>query len=442
MYRTKIDELIQWKNSPIRKPLILRGARQVGKTWLLQEFGRTNYDQLVYLNFEDTPALQNMFASDFNIERILTVLQVHAHVTITPENTLIVFDEIQSAERGITSLKYFCEHAPQYHVIAAGSLLGMNLHRHVSFPVGKVDFMDLRPLSFSEFLLALGEEQLNTILGAGKWDILSVFTDKLKEYLRYYFYVGGMPEAAARFAQTRDWQEVRHIQRRILNTYEGDFSKHAPPEMVPRIRMVWQSIPAQLAKENKKFIYGVLREGARAKDFELAIQWLLDSGLLLKSHRISKPHLPLSAYQDFSAFKLFLHDVGLLGAMAGLDMKTIIEGNAIFTGFKGAFTEQYVMQQLRLNSNDYIGYWTNDRSTAEVDFVVQHEGEVIPIEVKAGENLKAKSFKTFYEKYRPEKAIRTSLSDYKEEPWMVNVPLYGIGASGVLTTTERTAGGS
>lgn len=442
MYRTKIDELIQWKNSPIRKPLILRGARQVGKTWLLQEFGRTNYDQLVYLNFEDTPALQNMFASDFNIERILTVLKVHAHVTITPENTLIVFDEIQSAERGITSLKYFCEHAPQYHVIAAGSLLGMNLHRHVSFPVGKVDFMDLRPLSFSEFLLALGEEQLNTILGAGKWDILSVFTDKLKEYLRYYFYVGGMPEAAARFAQTRDWQEVRHIQRRILNTYEGDFSKHAPPEMVPRIRMVWQSIPAQLAKENKKFIYGVLREGARAKDFELAIQWLLDSGLLLKSHRISKPHLPLSAYQDFSAFKLFLHDVGLLGAMAGLDMKTIIEGNAIFTGFKGAFTEQYVMQQLRLNSNDYIGYWTNDRSTAEVDFVVQHEGEVIPIEVKAGENLKAKSFKTFCEKYRPEKAIRTSLSDYKEEPWMVNVPLYGIGASGVLTTTERTAGGS
>lgn len=430
MYRTKINELIQWKKSPIRKPLILRGARQVGKTWLLQAFGQTNYNQLVYLNFEDTPALQNMFVSDFNIERILTVLQVHTHVSITPENTLIVFDEIQSAERGITSLKYFCERAPQYHVIAAGSLLGMNLHRHVSFPVGKVDFMDLRPLSFSEFLLALGEEHLNTVLEAGEWDILSVFTDKLKEYLRYYFYVGGMPEAVARFAQTRDWQEVRHIQRRILNTYEGDFSKHVPPEMVPRIRMVWQSIPAQLARENKKFIYGVLKDGARAKDFELAIQWLLDSGLLLKSHRVSKPYLPLSAYQDFSAFKLFLHDVGLLGAMAGLDVKTIIDGNAIFTEFKGAFTEQYVMQQLRLNGNDYIGYWTNDRSTAEVDFVVQHEGEVIPIEVKAGENLKAKSFKTFCEKYRPKKAVRTSLSDYKEESWMINVPLYGIGASG------------
>jgi predicted AAA+ superfamily ATPase len=441
MYRTKISELIQWKESAIRKPLILRGARQVGKTWLLQEFGRTEYDQLVYLNFEDTPALQSIFARDFNIKRILTALQVHARVTITPENTLVVFDEIQAAERGITSLKYFCEHAPQYHVIAAGSLLGMNLHRHASFPVGKVDFMDLRPLSFSEFLLALDETHLNAALEAGEWDILPVFTDKLKEYLRYYFYVGGMPEAVAHFAQTRNGQEVRQIQRRILNAYEGDFSKHAAPEIVPRIRMVWQSIPAQLAKENKKFIYGVLKDGARAKDFELAIQWLLDSGLLLKSHRVSKPHLPLSAYQDFSAFKLFLHDVGLLGAMAGLNAQTIIEGNAIFTDFKGALTEQYVMQQLRLNSNNYIGYWTNDRNTAEVDFVIQHEGEVIPIEVKAGENLKAKSFKLFCEKYQPKKAIRTSLSDYQEEAWMVNVPLYGIGVA-ILTSPGQTAGGS
>jgi predicted AAA+ superfamily ATPase len=442
MYRTKINELVQWKNSPIRRPLILRGARQVGKTWLLQEFGRTAYDQLVYLNFEDTSALQNMFATDFHIERILSVLQVHARHAITPENTLIVFDEIQSAERGITSLKYFCEHAPQYHVIAAGSLLGMNLHQHASFPVGKVDFMDLRPLSFSEFLMALGEAPLNASLEAGQWDVLSVFTEKLKEYLRYYFYVGGMPEVVARFAQARNWEEVRHIQRRILNAYEGDFSKHAPAEMVPRIRMVWQSIPAQLAKENKKFVYGVLKDGARAKDFELAIQWLLDSGLLLKSFRVTKPHLPLSAYQDFSAFKLFLHDVGLLGALAGLHAKTIIEGNAIFTEFKGALTEQYVMQQLRLNSNHYIGYWTNDRSTAEVDFVVQHEGEVTPIEVKAGENLKAKSFKMFCEKYRPERAIRTSLSGYQEEDWMTNVPLYGIGAAELLTPTAQKAGGS
>jgi predicted AAA+ superfamily ATPase len=442
MYRTKIEELIQWKNSPIRKPLILRGARQVGKTWLLQEFGRTAYNQLVYLNFEDTPALQNMFTPDFNIERILSVLQAHAQATITPDNTLIVFDEIQSAERGITSLKYFCERAPQYHIIAAGSLLGMSLHRHVSFPVGKVDFMDLRSLSFSEFLVAMGEKQLNAALEAGKWDVISVFTEKLKEYLRYYFYVGGMPEAVARFVQTRNWQEVRHIQNRILHAYEGDFSKHTPHEIVPRVRMVWQSIPAQLAKENKKFIYGALKEGARAKDFELAIQWLLDSGLLLKSFRITKPCLPLSAYQDFSAFKLFLHDIGLLGAMAGLDAKTIVEGNAIFTEFKGALTEQYVIQQLRLNSGNYIGYWTNDRSTAEVDFVIQHEGEVIPIEVKAGENLKAKSFKLFCEKYQPEKAIRTSLSDYHEETWMVNVPLYGIGVTTLFTSLGQKAGGS
>jgi predicted AAA+ superfamily ATPase len=442
MYRTKINDLVQWKRSPIRKPLILRGARQVGKTWLLQEFGRTAYDQLVYLNFEDTPALQNMFATDFHIERILAALQIHAQATIAPENSLIVFDEIQSAERGITALKYFCERAPQYHIIAAGSLLGMGLHQHVSFPVGKVDFMDLRPLSFSEFLMALGEKQLNTALEAGKWDVLSIFTEKLKEYLRYYFYVGGMPEAVAHFAQTRSWQNVRHIQRRILDAYEGDFSKHAPTEIVPRIRMVWQSIPAQLARENKKFVYGALKDGARARDFELAIQWLLDSGLLLKSFRVAKPLLPLSAYQDFSAFKLFLHDVGLLGALAGLNAKTIIEGNAIFTEFKGALTEQYIMQQLRLNSNSYIGYWSNDRSTAEVDFVIQHEGTVIPIEVKAGENLKAKSFKLFCEKYHPEKAIRASLSDYKEEAWMVNVPLYGIGTAGLLPTPAQTAGGS
>ncbi|KAA6338748.1 hypothetical protein EZS27_013272 [termite gut metagenome] len=427
MYREKINELIKWKNSSIRKPLVLRGARQVGKTWLLQEFGRTAYDQSVYINFEDTPALQTIFTTDFNIERILTVLQIHSHLAITPENTLIVFDEIQSAERGITSLKYFCENAPQYHVIAAGSLLGMNLHNNVSFPVGKVDFMDLRPLSFSEFLMALNENELAKVLEAKSWDVISIFDEKLKEYLRYFFYVGGMPEVVSVFSQTRDWQTVRHIQNRILHSYEGDFSKHAPHEMVPRIRMVWQSIPAQLAKENKKFIYGVLKEGARAKDFELAIQWLVDSGLLLKSFRISKPHLPLSVYQDFSAFKLFLHDIGLLGAMAGVNVKTIIEGDAIFTEFKGALTEQYVIQQLRLNDNRYISYWTNERNTAEVDFVVQTESEVIPVEVKAGENLKAKSFKLFCEKYQPRKAIRTSLSEYHEESWMTNVPLYGIG---------------
>jgi predicted AAA+ superfamily ATPase len=427
MYRESIVSLKRWKQDKFRKPLIVRGARQVGKTWLLQEFGRTSYNKLVYVNFEETPALQNIFSNDFDIERIITVLQIQSQTTITAEDTLIVLDEIQSAERGVTSLKYFCENAPQYHVIAAGSLLGMGLHSQVSFPVGKVDFLDLRPLSFYEFLLSLNESALVDALKAKNWSVVSVFTEKLKEYLRYYFYVGGMPEVVSAFIQTRDWQLARRIQNRILNSYEGDFSKHAPNETVPRIRMVWQSIPSQLAKENKKFVYGVLREGARAKDFELAIQWLVDCGLLLKSHRVSKPGIPLAAYQEISVFKLFLHDVGLLGAMAGLDVRTIIEGDEIFTEFKGALTEQYVMQQLRLNSERYIGYWTNERSTSEVDFVIQEEGKVIPVEVKSGENLKAKSFRLFCEKYKPSKAIRTSLTDYKEEEWMINFPLYAIG---------------
>jgi len=427
MYRDAIVNLKKWKEDKFHKPLIVRGARQVGKTWLLQEFGRTSYGKFVYVNFEETPVLQNIFTSDFDIERIITVLQIQAQTTITAEDTLIVFDEIQSAERGVTSLKYFCENAPQYHIIAAGSLLGMGLHSQVSFPVGKVDFMDLHPLSFSEFLLSFGESALIDALKAKDWGVISIFADKLKEYLRYYFYVGGMPEVVDAFGQTRDWQLVRRIQNRILNSYEGDFSKHAPNETVPRIRMIWQSIPSQLAKENKKFVYGVLREGARAKDFELAIQWLVDCGLLLKSHRVSKPGIPLAAYQDISVFKLFLHDVGLLGAMAGLNVRTIIEGDEIFTEFKGALTEQYVMQQLRLNSERYIGYWTNERSTSEVDFIIQEEGEVVPIEVKSGENLKSKSFKLFCEKYKPSKAIRTSLSGYKEESWMTNVPLYAIG---------------
>ena len=426
MYREAITQLNDWKEDKFRKPLILRGARQVGKTWLLQEFGRTSYAKFVYVNFEDSPALQNIFIADFDIDRIITVLQIHSGVTITAEDTLIVFDEIQSAERGITSLKYFCEKKPQYHIIAAGSLLGMGLHSSISFPVGKVDFLDLRPLSFNEFLLSLNESELVKALKARDWSVVSVFTQKLKEYLRYYFYVGGMPEVVDAFTQTRDWQLVRRIQNRILNSYEGDFSKHAPNETVPRIRMVWQSVPSQLAKENKKFVYGVIKEGARAKDYELAIQWLIDCGLLLKSHRVSKPGMPLAAYQDLSAFKLFLHDVGLLGAMAGLDARTIINGDDIFTEFKGALTEQYVMQQLRLEGERYIGYWTNERSTSEVDFVIQEKGDVIPIEVKSGESLKARSFKLFCEKYKPIKAIRASLANYYEESWMTNVPLYAM----------------
>jgi predicted AAA+ superfamily ATPase len=426
MYREKLNELKKWKANPHRKPLILRGARQVGKTWLLKEFGRTEYKHLVYINFERTEHLQDLFVKDISPKRIIQMLELAMNVSIEPDSTLIVFDEIQAAERGLTSLKYFCEEAPEYHIIAAGSLLGIAINRNNSFPVGKVNVMYLYPLAFSEFLIALGEERLAGALKQKQWDLLDVVTGKLKEYLQYYLFVGGMPEVVFEFTQTRNWEQIRNLQREILITYENDFSKHAPIDAVPRIRLVWQNIPAQLDKENKKFVYGILREGARAKDFELAIQWLLDCGLLYKLPRITKPSLPLSAYADFTTFKLFLHDVGLLGAMAGLNAQTIINGDKIFTEFKGALTEQFVMQQLILKRDRFISYWANERSTTEVDFVIQSDGEIIPIEVKSGENLKAKSFKFFCEKYHPAKAIRTSLTNYKEEEWMTNLPLYAI----------------
>lgn len=428
MDRDTLQDLIAWKNKSTRKPLIVRGARQVGKTWLLKEFGRTQYRQCVYVNFENAITLQDMFLKDFDINRIIQTLQIYAQTRITPEDTLIVFDEVQAAERGLTSLKYFCEDAPQYHVVAAGSLLGMGLHSQVSFPVGKVNFLDMRPLSFREFLRAMNEGQLVETLLKGDWEIISVFHQKLVEYLKTYLYVGGMPEVVKTYLQTNDFSQVRQVQREILNTYEADFSKHAPLEVVPRIQMVWRSIPSQLAKENKKFVYSVLREGARAKDFELAIEWLCNCGLFLKSQRISKPDMPLIAYQDLPVFKLFLLDVGLLAAMTALDVRVLIEKERIFTEFKGALTEQYVMQQLRLRSEDYIGYWTNERSTAEVDFVIQRGAEVIPIEVKAENNVRARSFKLFCEKYQPQLAVRTSMLPYHKEDWMTNIPLYGIEA--------------
>ena len=427
MYREKIKELKEWKLNPNRKPMIVQGARQVGKTWLIREFGKTEFKKMVYVNFEHNVELQNLFLQDLHIPRIISALEAFSSKSITPEDTLIVFDEIQSAQKGLTSLKYFCEDAPEYHVIASDSLLGMNLHNKVSFPVGKVNFMYMYPMNFYEFLLAICETGLAKILEEKQWNILSVFSGKFKEYLRYYFYVGGMPEVVAKFAENRDWKRVREIQNNILTTYESDFSKHAPVQEVPRINMVWQSIPAQLGKENKKFVYGVLREGARAKDFELAIQWLVDSGLLLKTHKISKPSMPLIAYQDIFTFKLYFNDVGLLSAKSNLDVKTIIGGSEIFTEFKGSLTEQFVIQQLTKRKNMPIFYWTNDKSTAEVDFVIQHEEKIIPIEVKATENLKAKSFKFFCEKFKPENAIRTSLSDYRKESWLTNVPLYIIG---------------
>lgn len=426
MYRNKISELRNWKISSHRKPLIVMGARQVGKTWLIQEFGNLEYKQTVYINFEKMKVVQNLFEDDFDVQRIIAALSIFARTTINPDDTLIVFDEIQAAEGGLTALKYFQEDAPQYHVISAGSLLGMSLHQNTSFPVGKVDFLYLKPLSFLEFLNAFDEERLVDLLKNPDWKLIALFRDKLINYLRYYLFLGGMPEVVSNFIEHHDFRAARLLQRKILTSYQNDFSKHAPKEIVPRINMVWKSIPSQLSKENKKFIYGVMKEGSRAKEFELAIQWLLDCGLLHQCFRISKPYMPLSAYQDLSAFKLYHNDVGLLGAMAKLPAKTIIDGNTIFTEFKGALTENFVIQQLLLNDENAIYYWTNENSTSEVDFVIQNEEEIIPIEVKSGTNLKSVGFRFFCEKYKPKKAIRTSLSDYKQEDWMENLPLYAI----------------
>jgi predicted AAA+ superfamily ATPase len=428
MYRSNIKTLKKWKLNVDRKPLLFLGARQVGKTWLLQEFGKTEYRQVVYINFEKSKELRETFLPDLDVKRLITNFELYSGLKITPEDTLIILDEIQAAPRGITSLKYFYEDAPQYHVVAAGSLLGVNLHLDESFPVGKIDFLTLHPMSFREFLLAMDENGLARILDEKLWDVLPAFAEKFKEFLRYYFYVGGMPEVVAHFSQHRDWKTARQLQNKILKSYQSDFSKYAPKEILPRINMVWSSIPAQLAKENKKFIYGLIKEGARAKDFELAIQWLVDSGLLHKIHNISKPAHPLVAYQELSAFKLYHNDVGLLGAMSKLNAKILLNGNVVFTEFKGALAEQFVFQQLMPDEDLAIHYFSFDDSKYEIDFVVQNEdGEIIPIETKSGENLRARSFHLFCGKFNPKIAIRTSLANYRKDDRMVNVPLYVVG---------------
>jgi uncharacterized protein len=426
MKRTKLAELIVWKNSNSRKPLIIRGARQVGKTWLMKEFGNTQYTQTVYVNFEKNKRLKTLFTDDFDIKRIIIALQAESGLTIHPENTLLIFDEIQAVPEAITALKYFCEDAPEYHIVAAGSLLGVALHAHISFPVGKVAFMDMYPLTFLEFLDAIGENALVEILHNADWKLITAYKSKFIERLRQYYYVGGMPEAVLKFSENNNFKEVRVIQKQILDAYEQDFSKHAPLEIVPRIRMIWNSIPAQLAKEHRKFIYGIIKEGSRAKDYELAISWLIDCGQLIKVCRANKPAIPLKAYEDRSAFKLFLVDVGLLAAMGNIEAQILLEGNAIFTEFKGALTEQYVFQQLN-STNDYvIYYWTAERSSAEIDFIVQYNSLIVPIEVKAEENLQAKSLKVYVEKFSPKMAVRTSMSDFRKQDWLTNLPLYAI----------------
>ena len=424
MNRLAIQELITWKNAKIRKPLIIQGARQVGKTWLMKEFGKQEFRNVAYLNFESSNRLKEIFLSDFNIERIIAVIEIEVKQKIDPQNTLLIFDEIQEAERGLTALKYFYEQAAEYHIVAAGSLLGISTQKNNSFPVGKVDFISMFPMSFIEFLDNIGERQLVNQLQNKNWELIAVFHEKLVEILRLYYFIGGMPEAVSNYIDYKNLDTVRSIQQKILAGYENDFAKHAPNEIVPRIRLVWNALISQLAKENKKFIYGQIKKGGRAKDFETAINWLVDAGLVLKVNRIEKPILPLNAYADFDAFKLFLLDIGLLNAIADLDQIILLEKNNILIEFKGALTEQFVCQQLKIKKDLY--YWTASNATAEVDFVLQSQNEIIPIEVKAEENLKSKSLKVYVEKYTPKTAIRTSMSKFRQEDWLTNVPLYGV----------------
>ncbi|MBO4941508.1 MAG: ATP-binding protein, partial [Clostridia bacterium] len=378
MYRYAIENLDKWKNSKNRKPLIIEGARQVGKTWIMKEFGKKSYNKTVYINFDSNVQMAELFSIDLNVERIIMGLELYAGHKINPADTLIIFDEVQEVPKALSSLKYFYENAPEYHIVCAGSLLGIALHEGTSFPVGKVDFLKLYPLSFKEFLMAIGLERFAELLDKKDYDMIKSFKQTYIDALKQYYYVGGMPEVVASFADEKDFNEARKIQKRILTAYEQDFSKHAPKEIVPKIRMLWNSIPSQLAKENKKFIYGLIREGARAKDYETAIMWLSDCGLVHKVSRINAPNIPLKAYEDLKAFKLFIVDVGLLGAMVGLNQRTLLNGNELFTEFKGALTEQYVMQQLAVNQDLGIYYYTNDRNTCEVDFIVDNGDNIIP----------------------------------------------------------------
>ncbi len=432
MYRMAIDKLFKWKQSKHRKPLIIEGARQVGKTWLMKEFGRQAYTDTIYINFDSNSRMAALFASDLDPARLILGLELYAGRKISPDDSLLIFDEVQEVPRALSSLKYFYENAPQYHIVCAGSLLGIALHQGTSFPVGKVDFLKLYPLSFKEFLMATGKEQFADLLEQQDFQMITTFQQTYQDALKQYCFVGGMPEAVQRFAEDLDFNEVREIQKRILAAYEQDFSKHAPNEIVPRLRMLWNSIPSQLAKENKKFIYGLVREGARAKDYETAILWLTDCGLVHKISRVNASGIPLRAYEDLKAFKLFVLDVGLLGCMTGLRQHTLLDGNDLFVEFKGALTEQYVCQQLKTMEDLDVYYYTNDRGTCEIDFIVDTGTRIIPIEVKAAVNLRAKSLKVYHEKFSPELSVRTSMTSYRKEDWLVNLPLYAISQLGSL----------
>lgn len=428
MKRKLYNALIEWKNDPERKPLVLEGARQVGKTWLLKEFGKNEYQNLVYVNFHDDPEAQEIFRVDLKVDRIMYLLESITNQKITAGKTLIFMDEIQEAYRGLDSLKYFCENAREQHVVVAGSLLGTTHRKGESYPVGKVNLLTLYPMTFEEFLWAKGEEKIAEMLARADWEMLQILDSKVQELLRQYYYVGGMPEAVLQYTTKGDVNKVRRIHEEILRTYDNDFAKHAGDE-TERIRMVWESIPNQLAKENKKFIYGAVKEGGRARDFEIAIEWLVRAGLVYKIRRCKNPEMPLKFYEDFDAFKLYLLDVGLLGAMSKASPRLMLINNGVFTEFKGAFTENYVLEQLKSMDGLDAYYFSKDNSTQEVDFLVQTAERVIPIEVKAEENVKSKSLKQFVTVDHAEKnlkGLRCSMKPYIDQDWMENIPLYGV----------------
>lgn len=424
MQRYALKHLIDWKNKKNHKPLVIQGARQVGKTWLMQEFGKKYYEQVAYINFDVDLKSREIFDVDYDTERLIMDIGLATKTKINAENTLIIFDEIQECPRALTSLKYFRENAPQYDIIVAGSLLGVACHEGTGFPVGKVSFMNLFPLSFEEFLLAMGEERFVELLNKKDFKTIKLFNNKYEKLLKQYCYIGGMPEIVQDFVENKDFESVRNLQKEILSAYEEDFTKHIPTNTVAKIRLLWKSIPAQLSKENKKFIYGAAKEGARARDFEAALSWLINSGLVYRVNKITKPDLPITAYEDFNSFKLFVLDVGLLGAMTDLQADTIIDGNRIFEEFKGAITEQYVLQQFKTIKDLPVFYWSNETSRAEIDFVIQIKSDVVPVEVKAERNLQAKSLKVYMEKFKPNYAIRTSMADYKKTDNLIDLPLY------------------
>lgn len=425
MNRDALEYLMKWKESKFRKPLIIKGARQVGKTWLMRKFGENYYSSVAYINFENNDRMKQLFDKDYDIDRLIFGLQIESNTQID-ENTLVIFDEIQEVPKALTSLKYFKENAPQYHVLAAGSALGVGLHEGYSFPVGKVDFLNLYPMTFLEFLQASENNQLVDLIKSRDFDLMTVFKDKIIDLLKHYYFIGGMPEAVFVYQETYDLNQVRDVHRRLIDGYEQDFSKHVPNLLLPRVRMAWQSIPAQLSRENRKFVYGLVKEGARAREYEIALQWLFDMNVAAKVVRITKPDIPLNAYQDPNSFKIFVNDVGLLSTLSNLDMKRLLEGNQIFEEFKGALTEQFVFQEIRSLDNLTPHYWSADRSSAEVDFVIEYEGKIVPIEVKATNNLRGKSLKSYFDRYHPEKSIRTSLADFRDEGWLINIPLYAL----------------